>query len=93
MRLAKVSPGRPTHGFQLARNLVALWQETTAEAELIEWLNRAGVTDLSMVRRIHSILGPNQLPVLSKTLGSWSRSCRGKKSTRSGWPLQLREAN
>jgi exodeoxyribonuclease V alpha subunit len=54
---AVMDPDRPVLGPRLAAALVAAWKVMASEAKLMEWLAAVGVTELSLARRVHVLLG------------------------------------
>jgi exodeoxyribonuclease V alpha subunit len=54
---AVMDPDRPVLGPRLAAALVAAWKSMVGEARLVEWLAAVGVSELSLARRVHVLLG------------------------------------
>lgn len=54
---AVMDPDRPVLGPRLAAALLATWKTMASEARLVEWLAAVGVTELSLARRVHALLG------------------------------------
>lgn len=54
---AVMDPDRPLLGPRLAAALVCAWKAMANEARLVEWLAAVGVTELSLARRVHMLLG------------------------------------
>ncbi|WP_194460340.1 AAA family ATPase [Bradyrhizobium sp. CCBAU 53421] len=54
---AVMDPDRPVLGPRLAAALVVAWKTMAGEARLVEWLAAVGVTELSLARRVHVLLG------------------------------------
>jgi exodeoxyribonuclease V alpha subunit len=60
-----VSPDKPILGRRLAVLAASAWQNAKAEASLVAWLDRQGVRDLKVVRRLHRVLGPSAVETLA----------------------------
>ncbi|MDA9492409.1 AAA family ATPase [Bradyrhizobium sp. CCBAU 11361] len=54
---AVMDPDRPVLGPRLAAALVIAWKAMASEARLVEWLAALGMTELSLARRVHLLLG------------------------------------
>lgn len=54
---AAISPEKPVLGKRLAVLAVSAWRAASSEAALVAWLDRLGVRDLGVVRRLHRVLG------------------------------------
>ena len=60
-----MSPDKPILGRRLAVLAASAWQNAKAEASLVAWLDRQGVRDLKVVRRLHRVLGPSAVETLA----------------------------
>jgi exodeoxyribonuclease V alpha subunit len=54
---AAIAPDKPTLGARLAVLVVSAWQTASSEAALVAWLDRMGVRDVGVVRRLHRVFG------------------------------------
>ena len=59
-----VSPDKPVLGRRLAV-LSAAWQDAKSEAALVAWLDRLGVRDVGVVRRLHRVLGDRAMEAVA----------------------------
>ncbi|MCP3476293.1 AAA family ATPase [Bradyrhizobium sp. CCGUVB1N3] len=62
---AAMSPEKPVLARRLAVLVTSAWQAAEGEAALVSWLNRQGVSDMKIVRRIHRVLGPAAVETLA----------------------------
>ncbi|MBR0688538.1 AAA family ATPase [Bradyrhizobium manausense] len=62
---AVMSPDKPSLGRRLAVFVTAAWQSAAGEADLVAWLNRQGVRDLKIVRRLYRVLGASAAEALA----------------------------
>lgn len=60
-----MSPDKPALGRRLAVFAASAWQNAKGEASLVEWLDRQGVEDIRLVRRLHRILGAGAVEALA----------------------------
>ena len=74
-----MSPDKPLLGQRLAVFVTSTWQTARSEAELVAWLDRQGVGDIAVVRRLQRVLGDTAVQVLAANpyvmvpLLSWKR--------------------
>jgi exodeoxyribonuclease V alpha subunit len=52
-----MAPDKPVLGQRLAVLAVSAWRSASSEAALVAWLDRLGVPDLGVVRRLHRVFG------------------------------------
>ena len=62
---ATMSPDKPVLGRRLAVLVTSAWQAASSEAALVEWLDRQGVSDIKVVRRLRRILGDGAVEALA----------------------------
>jgi len=60
-----VAPDKPVLGRQLAVLIAGAWQTASSEASLVAWLDRLGVRDIAMVRRLHRVLGNSAMEAVA----------------------------
>ncbi|MCK1627504.1 AAA family ATPase [Bradyrhizobium sp. 160] len=63
---AVMSPDKPSLGRRLAVFVTSAWQNAAGEADLVAWLDRQGVRDLRIVRRLHRVLGASAAETLAE---------------------------
>ncbi len=61
-----LAPDRPFFGRQLASLVCSAWQAAEHETKVLAWLDRQGVNDPGMVRRLQRVLGSNALHALKE---------------------------
>jgi exodeoxyribonuclease V alpha subunit len=62
---AIVSPDKPVLGKRLAVLVCAAWRIASSEAALVAWLDRLGVRDVGIVRRLHRVLGNGAMETIA----------------------------
>ncbi|MGP8122140.1 MAG: AAA family ATPase, partial [Xanthobacteraceae bacterium] len=60
-----MSPDKPVLGRRLAVLVTSAWQAASSEAALVSWLDRQGVHDIKVVRRLQRILGAGAVEALA----------------------------
>jgi exodeoxyribonuclease V alpha subunit len=76
---AIMSPEKPVLGQRLAVLVTSAWKAAKGEADLVTWLDRQGVRDIAVVRRLQRVLGDTAAQVLAANpyvmvpLLSWKR--------------------
>lgn len=60
-----VSPDKPVLGKRLAVLVCAAWRAASSEAALVAWLDRLGVRDVGVVRRLHRVLGDRAMEAVA----------------------------
>lgn len=61
-----IAPDRPVLAPRLAALLIRTWQNADGEAALVDWMSTRGFDDLSLVRRIYRLMGPDAALRLSR---------------------------
>lgn len=62
---AIIVPDKPLLGHRLAALVTAAWQAARSESELVAWLDRHGVRDIGVVRRIHKVFGTSAMEAVA----------------------------
>jgi len=60
-----MSPDKPVLGQHLAVLVTSAWKAARSEAALVTWLDRQGVRDIKVVRRLQRVLGDTAVQVLA----------------------------
>jgi exodeoxyribonuclease V alpha subunit len=60
-----IAPDKPVLAQRLAVLAVSAWRKAASESALVTWLDRQGVSDLRLVRRLHRIMGDDAVERLA----------------------------